>query len=312
MKNPLRNLLFFSPQAQRGLLLLCLAIVAFACLVPVYEHRAQRAAQPAAVPGEAYQDFRAALQQEATAGQPDTDLHANSLPGASLPEPVLRPFPFDPNRADSATLRRLGLPERTTQHIVRYRDKGGRFRQAEDFRRIYGLTDEQYAALRPFLRLTPADTLHPRVQPLWADNPGDNMPEPGKYPAGTVVDLNRADTSELKRIPGIGSAIARRIASYRQQLGGYHDLGQLKEINLDHERLRPWFYVDTAAICRINLNTASLGALSRHPYLNFYQAKAIWEYRQKNGSLDKLHALALFDEFNEADLRRLAPYVCFD
>ena len=81
---------------------------------------------------------------------------------------------------------------------------------------------------------------------------------------------------------------------------------------MDHERLRPWFYVDTAAICRINLNTASLGALSRHPYLNFYQAKAIWEYRQKNGSLDKLHALALFDEFNEADLRRLAPYVCFD
>ena len=312
MKNPFRDLLFFSPQAQRGLLLLCLAIVAFACLVPVYERRAQRVAQPAAVRGEAHQDFRAALQQEATAGQPDADLHANSLLGASLPEPVLRPFPFDPNRADSATLRRLGLPERTTQHIVRYRDKGGRFRQVEDFRRIYGLTDEQYAALRPFLRMTPADTLHPRVQPLWADNPGDNMPEPGKYPAGTVVDLNRADTSELKRIPGIGSAIARRIASYRQQLGGYHDLGQLKEINLDHERLRPWFYVDTAAICRINLNTASLGALSRHPYLNFYQAKAIWEYRQKNGSLDKLHALALFDEFNEADLRRLAPYVCFD
>ena len=212
MKNPLRNLLFFSPQAQRGLLLLCLAIVAFACLVPVYERRAQRAAQPAAVPGEAYQDFRATLQQEATAGQPDADLHANSLPGVPLPEPVLRPFPFDPNRADSATLRRLGLPERTTQHIVRYRDKGGRFRQAEDFRQIYGLTDEQYAALRPFLRLTPADTLHPRVQPLWADNPGDNMPGPGKYPAGTVVDLNRADTSELKRIPGIGSAIARRIA----------------------------------------------------------------------------------------------------
>lgn len=312
MKNPFRDLLFFSPQAQRGLLLLCLAIVAFACLVPVYEHRAQRAAQPAAIPGEAYQDFRATLQQEATAGQPDADLHANSLPGASLPEPVLRPFPFDPNRADSATLRRLGLPGWMVQSIVRYREKGGRFRQDEDFRRIYGLTDEQYKALRPYLHIPPADTLRPRMQPLWADNPGGHVTKPYKYPAGTVVDLNRADTSELKRIPGIGSAIARRIARYRQRLGGFHDLEQLKEINLNPERLRLWFYIDTAAICRINLNAASLNTLSRHPYLNFPQAKAICEYRQKNGSLDKLHALALFDEFSEADLKRLAPYVRFD
>lgn len=312
MKNPLRHLPFFSSQTQRGLLLLCLLILAVVLIGPRLGRRADPADEPTAATLEAYQKFHATLQQEATADQSDADFHADGLRGAPHPEPTLRPFPFDPNRADSATLRRLGLPGWVVQSIVRYREKGGRFRQDEDFRRIYGLTDEQYKALRPYLHIPPADTLRPRMQPLWADSPGGHVTKPYKYPAGTVVDLNRADTSELKRIPGIGSAIARRIARYRQRLGGFHDLEQLKEINLNPERLRLWFYIDTAAICRINLNAASLNTLSRHPYLNFPQAKAICEYRQKNGSLDKLHALALFDEFSEADLKRLAPYVRFD
>ena len=40
--------------------------------------------------------------------------------------------------------------------------------------------------------------------------------------------------------------------------------------------------------------------------------KILDEKGKEIGRWDKLHALALFDEFNEADLRRLAPYVCFD
>ena len=77
-------------------------------------------------------------------------------------------------------------------------------------------------------------------------------PRVEKYPAGTVVELNSADTTILKRVPGIGSAFARRIVNFRAALGGFHSVEQLSEVyGIDAERyraLRPWFAVDTAAI----------------------------------------------------------------
>ena len=83
-------------------------------------------------------------------------------------------------------------------------------------------------------------------------------PRVEKYPAGTVVELNSADTTILKRVPGIGSAFARRIVNFRAALGGFHSVEQLSEVyGIDAERyraLRPWFAVDTAAIRPLAVN----------------------------------------------------------
>ena len=312
MKNPLRNLPYFTSGERRGILALCILILVVMCIaLPDWDNVAP-GEQPTPEQQEAYRAFRDRLQQEEQATASRYDSHRGNAPYTPARETPLTPFPFDPNRADSATLRRLGLPGWMARNVVRYREKGGRFRRAEDFRRIYGLTDEQYEALRPYVRLASADTLRPEAQPLWAAAGISPEPAPSKYPAGTVVDLNRADTNELKRIPGIGSALARRIADYRRQLGGYCRVEQLAEIRLDAQRLRPWFRVDTAAVRRIDLNNASLSALARHPYLNFYQARAIVDWRQRHGRLNDLKPLALCEEFTDADLRRLAHYVRFE
>lgn len=312
MKNPLRNLPFFSLQAQRGILLLCLLILAVVLVGPRLGRRSGLADGLTSEQQEAYSDFCTGLRETDVPSPPPADLRDDRRPDTYPRTPTLHPFPFDPNRADSATLRRLGLPGWMARNIVRYREKGGRFRQVEDFRRVYGLTDEQYEALRPQLRIDPADTLRPQAPQLWATDEGRHAQRPRKYPAGTVVDLNRADTSELQRIPGIGSKLARRIADYRQRLGGFCRVEQLKEIYLDCEQLRPWLRVDSTAIRRLNLNRADVEALARHPYLNYRQAKAIVGWRQAHGLLTGLHALRLYDEFSDSDLRRLTPYVCFD
>ena len=65
---------------------------------------------------------------------------------------------FNPNTADSATLRQLGLPGWMAKNILRYREKGGKFRKAKDFRKVYGLTEEQYRRLSPYLYIAPEDT----------------------------------------------------------------------------------------------------------------------------------------------------------
>ena len=120
-----------------------------------------------------------------------------------------------------------------------------------------------------------------------------------KYKTGTILDLNCADTTELKKIPGIGSGIARLIVGYRQRLGGFYQIEQLKDINLDTQQLQAWFSIDLTNVHRINLN-------------NFYQAKAIVEYRKKKGSLTSLKPFSLYEEFTKADLERISHYVCFE
>ena len=129
---------------------------------------------------------------------------------------------------------------------------------------------------------------------------------------GTLVDLNRADTTELKKIPGIGSGIARLIIGYRQRLGGFYNITQLQEIHLDTTQLQSWFSIDTRAIHLINLNRSSIERLRNHPYINFYQAKAFVEYRKKKGDLHSLKPFALYEEFSDTDLEKISHYVCFE
>lgn len=133
-----------------------------------------------------------------------------------------------------------------------------------------------------------------------------------KYEVGTVVDLNKADTTELKKIPGIGSAIARMIVNYRNQLGGFFEVEQLREINLDASQLLSWFSIDEADIRKLAVNNSSADRLRRHPYINFYQAKAIVEHRRKHGNLTSLKPFVLYEEFTEADLERISHYLSFD
>ena len=216
---------------------------------------------------------------------------------------------FNPNTADSITFRHLGLPAWMTKNILHYRAKGGKFRKPEDFKKVYGMTEEQYSALLPYIHIPPEDTVHHIPQLYIAQNvPMENI----KYEPGTILDLNRADTTELKKIPGIGSGIARLIVGYRQRLGGFYQIEQLKDINLNIQQLRAWFSIDPANVHRINLNRISVDRLRSHPYINFYQAKAIVEYRKKKGSLTSLKPFSLYEEFTETDLERIGHYVCFE
>lgn len=221
--------------------------------------------------------------------------------------------PFDPNTADSLTFSAMGLPGWMARNILRYRSKGGVFRKPEDFRKIYGLSEEQYITLQPYIYISEKyqrkDTIRIIAEKKILNADSNRI---FKYPEGTIVSLNQADTTELKKIPGIGSAIARRIVGYRNRLGGYHHISQLQEIDLIPDQLTPWFNIQKGETKRINLNKAGVERLKAHPYFNFYQAKVIVEHRKKKGNLKRLDQLAFYEEFTPNDLERIEPYICFE
>ena len=137
-----------------------------------------------------------------------------------------------------------------------------------------------------------------------------------KFEEGTVVELNTADTTSLKKVPGIGSTFAKRIVGYRDLLGGYYSVTQLSEVyGIDEERynaLVQWFTADPSYISKININKLPQDSLSRHPYLSYNQARVIIQLRRQKGKLAGWDNLQLLNEFSEIDKVRLQHYLSYD
>lgn len=220
-------------------------------------------------------------------------------------------FEFDPNTADSTQLLRLGLQPWQVRNIYKYRAAGGVYRQPEDFARLYGLTVKQYKELEPYIHISaeyaPAATLVPEREPYVRDT----LAHPVKLQPGEHITLNGADTTLLKRVPGVGSGFARRIVSYGQQLGGYYSVEQLREIEGFPVESLPYFTIGEVSLHKINVNKLSINEMRRHPYLSFYQARAIADYRRMNGPLKSLDELKLHPDFPPEAIERLRPYVEF-
>ena len=219
--------------------------------------------------------------------------------------------PFEPNLADSIEFLQLGLPSFIAHNIIRYRQAGGKFATAEAFSRIYGITEEQFHTLEPYIYISESFQKKPDTLRYAKVEKRDTLAF-YKYPEGTLVDLNRADTTELKKIPGIGIGIAQAIVAYRNRLGGFYDVAQLQELKWVTSDIQRWFKVENCPIHRINANKASLDRLRAHPYINYYQARVIVEFRRKKDKLKSLSQLSLYEEFAEKDLERLSHYLTCD
>lgn len=220
-------------------------------------------------------------------------------------------FPFDPNRADSATFVRLGLRPWQARNALRYREKGGRWRSADDFARLYGLSREDFLLLRPYIRI-PAEKEAGggAVRAEKRDTFRTRYPE--KYAEGTVIDLNEADTTTLQRIPGIGSYYSGKICRYRERMGGFVSVSQIAEVEGLPQGVERWFSVAAdVEVRKINVNKATFKELVRHPYLSYEQVKVITEYIRKHGDIRDWSDLRLSGQFSDADFRRLRPYFVF-
>ena len=125
------------------------------------------------------------------------------------------------------------------------------------------------------------------------------------------MKINSSDTTELKKIPGIGSYYARRIVDYRTRLGGYVSKEQLLEIDDFPAKAIAYINIDSDNIKKININKSSLAQIKHHPYINYYQASAIVNYRRLHGMIKSINELHLMKEFSQEDLKRIEPYVTY-
>ena len=216
-------------------------------------------------------------------------------------------FNFDPNKADSATLTHLGLQHYIASNILKFRSKGGIFKTKESFSKVYGLTPAKFSELEPYITIIPASELT-KKDTLRALTRAEITQ--------VIVDLNSADTTELMKVVGIGRFYAKGIVRFRQQTGGFVNIDQLRELygmtDQNFNKISPFCQINTALIQKIKVNTASVERLNVHPYLDFYQSKAIYELRRKKGKLQSIQQLKNIDELPSEVIAKIEPYLSFE
>ena len=277
-------------------------------------------------------------------------------------------FSFDPNVIDSTTLLTLELPVKVKLNLLRFRRKGGRFNSKEDFKKIYGVSDELYGKIEPYLqindRLFTLESTPERKYFFFDPNTINDsgfirlglserqisairkyQKNGGRYFNNTDflgmrcftdaqkkilenyikiehvsdisadkktlfferIELNSADSILLKQLPGIGNKLSKRIIRYRDLLGGFFAIPQLKEVyGLDEQvilQIQDKITIDTTKIRKLDLNYCNFRELSQHPYVQKKLSKQIINYRIKYGIILNLRIMAdslklSIDEYN--------------
>jgi competence ComEA-like helix-hairpin-helix protein len=215
-------------------------------------------------------------------------------------------FHFDPNTASIQEWERLGIKDKTIRTIQNYLEKGGHFKTPEDLKKIYGLRDDEYQRLFPFIR----------IQGEVKNSETAGYKEPATYLSKrsyTIADINTADTTAFISLPGIGSKLATRIINFREKLGGFYSIDQVKETyglpDSTFQKIKPYLQANSNAIKKININKATADELKTHPYIKYNIANPIIAYRKQHGPFEKIEDIKKVMVVTDEMYEKISPYL---
>ncbi|MFM7851030.1 MAG: ComEA family DNA-binding protein [Flammeovirgaceae bacterium] len=225
-----------------------------------------------------------------------------------LPEQTIEMKNFDPNRASVEELTSVGFSKELATRLVNYRSKGGKFATKKDLLKLYGFDEKLYQRVHPYISLP---------EQLTATEFPSVKSSKKMYKEKVVIDLNMADTAQLKQVYGIGNKLAERIVKYREKVGGFISIDQLREVyGLDsavvQEVKKDFFISPEFQPKKLKVNLAKQEELAAHPYINRALAKNIVAYRFQHGSFMSFDELSKVQLMKEATLQKLKPYISFD
>ncbi len=167
-------------------------------------------------------------------------------------EPRQELFSFDPNFVSAADLKKLGLREKPIQNLVRYREKGGKFKSVADFSKIYGITQTDYERLKDCILIA-------KTHPVKRKSTRKEV-----IPVFFDFDPNNLSAEGWRKL-GVNDKVANRIQNYLHtgaRFGSADDIGKIYGFNPRLlQQIRP--YVKIESLKReikkkvlIDLNTA--------------------------------------------------------
>jgi DNA uptake protein ComE-like DNA-binding protein len=245
--------------------------------------------------------------------------------------------PFDPNKLSIAQWQAMGVKPYLAKKIVNAVNKKFVFKQKNDLAKIWGFPKEEYERLKDFINLP--DTVERKQydkneyassydKNKYDNKNYDNNKSENKYTSNyekkeytkyvpkviEKFDINTADTATLKQIKGIGEKTAFQIEKFRNGIGGFYSLEQLKEVYIlspeAFDELKKYALI-TSTVRKININTADYETLKNHSYIKGKAASILLKYKKQHGNYKTLEDIKKSRAIEEDQLTKLTPYLEF-
>jgi DNA uptake protein ComE-like DNA-binding protein len=144
---------------------------------------------------------------------------SSSLPSNKTNSVVPHFFNFDPNTVDSLQAIELGIPIKQVTNLMHYRAKGGRFKNKEDFAKLYGLSPALFASLSPYIMIVKKENSK------WVSNTSrfnyykerNNRYDEKQW----KIDINAASENEWQQKTPLPNYLIQRIFAYKKYRGGF-------------------------------------------------------------------------------------------
>jgi len=216
-------------------------------------------------------------------------------------------FTFDPNTISRDSVYKLNIPAQVAASILGYRRAGGVFRTVEKLKDSPGMNDSIYAEIAPYIQ----------IDSIYQINKKDKL----KTFVGTKkpiapINLNSADSIELRQIRGIGAVRAKILIERREQIGGYYSLDQLYDDlysidSADVQQIKPYLYVDESYE-RIDLQSTEIRKLKYHYYFDENMAKTIVNFFRTRDQRTGLDEFIEKSPLSREKWEKVRPYLTLD
>lgn len=218
-------------------------------------------------------------------------------------------FYFDPNTLSAVDWTRLGIRDKTISTIEKYLSHGGHFYKPEDIGKIWGLHEEDIKRLLPYVRIGNKSVVKQFSSPLPPVHSYKTFIKIEQKP----FDINIADSAMLDSLPGIGPKLAKRMLAFREKLGGFVSVDQVKETyalpDSTFNKIKPKIFIGKSNLKKININTCTLDELKIHPYIRYTLANPIIQYRTQHGSFTSIEDIKKIVVISDEIYEKISPYL---
>ena len=211
-------------------------------------------------------------------------------------------YPFNPNETSIEDWKNFGLSEKQSISVLNYL-KRGKVKSKEDLKKVYVISDELYAKLEPFMVLN-------EIEEPPVDTEVKEIIEEGLVKK--KLELNNANSDNLQELWGIGPVLSKRVIKYRDALGGFVEVNQLKEVYgiKDSIFIMNEIFVEQIEIKKIKLNSVTAKQLIKHPYINSWDiVNEIINTRDRYGGYKEISNIKKLDKVSNELYIKLEPYL---
>jgi|GEM_PF-6978724 len=233
------------------------------------------------------------------------------------PKVIFSLFEFDPNTAKYNDLIKLSFTSKQANTLLKFRRAGFVFKKTNDLDKVHGLDQNLLSKVKPYVTIIPSSNEHTKSKyPTYRndsllDTSKNVTSKKPKLPK--IIEINTATHEELMDIYGIGKTYASIIINYRNDLGGYIDLSQIKDQykfpDSTFHILQKSLTIDTTIRQKIDINKVTFKELLAHPYVTYEQNKILFPFIKNRRPINDLHILKEIMVLDASIIDKLIPYL---